>query len=165
MHQRIDRKINYDEDGGNVNKLSIMLMMLILVSISVGVASAEEKSSDYPVSTAVVVVGNGRGEVPEALELESGDYFKVVLYAAGGTGYNWALDNESLKSIEVVANSSVPVNHLPLAGGPVRWEFYLRLKPGATEPENLHFYLSRPWDKNQKPAQMFDLAVAIKTNT
>jgi len=111
----------------------------------------------------VVVVGDSNEKFPEAIEVNTGDYFKVVLHAAGGTGYGWALDSESLKLIELVSSNVAQVNSQSLlVGGKAIWEFYLRLKPEMTGQETIHFYLSRPWEKNEKPAQVFDLTVVAK---
>ena len=147
-----------------VRKISVMLVMILtMATISSGAASAgEKKTNDYPVIATVVVVGDSSGNSPEAIKVKPGDYFKVVLYAAGGTGYGWMLDSKSLISIKAVADSVAPVNSQPLAGGKAKWEFCLRVKPEAAGQETLHFYLSRPWEKNGKPARVFDLNVVAK---
>jgi len=147
-----------------VKMISVMLAMVLAIGmIATGMASAEEKKTeDYPESVTVVVIGDSSVKAPEVITVFPGDYFKVVLYAAGGTGYCWMLDSDSLISIKMVANSSSPVSSLTLAGGKVRWEFYLRVKPETTGQEILHFYLSRPWDKNEKSDQVVDLTVITK---
>ncbi|MBP2653595.1 MAG: Chagasin family peptidase inhibitor [Firmicutes bacterium] len=147
-----------------MKKISVMLvMMLAMATIASGTASAgEKKAGECPVVSTVVVVGDNSGMAPEAIKVKPGKYFKVVLYAAGGTGYGWQLSDENLVSIEAVADSKGPVDKRPLPGGKARWDFCLRVKPEAVGQETLHFYLSRPWEKGKKPVQMFDLTVVTE---
>ncbi|HWR31092.1 MAG TPA: protease inhibitor I42 family protein [Negativicutes bacterium] len=141
----------------------LVVMMLTLAMLTVGVASAAEKKiDDYPVATTVEVVGANGETKAETINVTPGDYFMVVLYAAGGTGYSWTLDSKNLTLTEVIADSTEPVSSQPLAGGSVRWKFCLRVKPEMVGQETLHFNLSRPWMKDAKPAQAFNLTVVTK---
>ena len=109
-----------------MKKISVMLvMMLIMIIFTVGIASAgDKKPGDYPVNTTVVIIGDSSVNEPEAIEISPGEYLKVVLYAAGGTGYGWVLDSDSLTSIEVVSSNVAQVNSQPLlVGGKARWDF------------------------------------------
>ena len=147
-----------------MKNIGVMLAMVLAIGmIATGMAAAQEKNTEEcPVIVTVVVIGDSNMKVPEAIAAFPGDYFKVVLYAAGGTGYNWILDSDSLTSIEMVTNSTSPVSSLPLAGGKARWEFYLRVKPETKGQETLHFHLSRSWEKNEKSDQVVDLTVITK---
>jgi predicted secreted protein len=145
-------------------KIIVVGMLIIVLAITTGmVAVAAEKSiDDLPIATTVEVVG-GSGELGKAtVSISSGAYFVISLYAAGGTGYNWALDNENLTMTEMITTTTEAVSSEPLAGGPTRWKFCLRVNPGAVGQETLHFNLSRPWMKNEKPAKTFDLTVIAK---
>jgi len=142
----------------------LVVMLLTMAMLTAGVAAAEEKKiDDYPITKMVVVVGANDETRPESISIKPGDYFMVVLYAAGGTGFSWAVDSKNLNLLEAVADSTEPVINQPLAGGEVRWKFCLRGKTEAVGQETLHFYLSRPWMKNTKPAQAFDLTVVVNS--
>jgi Predicted secreted protein len=145
----------------------LVVFLLVLLGVTPLAASAEKEALDFPIVMTIVVVGDpSGGKAPEDIEVAPGDYFKVVLYAAGGTGYSWVLESQSPGTVEIAADHTVPVssqlNGPPLAGGMVKWEFYLHVKAEATGQETLHFTLSRPWEKNQKPARMFDLHVITR---
>ena len=141
----------------------VVALLWIMGMATVALAAAEEKEpSEYPIAATVVVIGANGETGAESISVRPGDYFRVVFYAAGGTGYGWALDSESLSLIEKAAVNTEPVSKEPLTGGKVRWNFYLRVKPEATGQEILHFYLSRPWEKNVKPVQAFDLTLDVK---
>lgn len=127
----------------------------------------ENNELGFPVVMTIEAVG-GRNSatVPETIEIVSGDYFKVVLHAAGGTGYSWVFKREGSGLVEVVADNVIPLsdqlNTPPLAGGPVKWEYYFHAKPETIGQETLRFQLIRPWEKVKKPAQTFDLTVITK---
>jgi predicted secreted protein len=148
----------------NAAKAIIVGMLSIVLAITTGmVATAAETSiDDLPIATTVEVVG-GSGEPGAAtISMPSGAYFVISLYAAGGTGYNWTLDNEKLTMTEMITTTTEAVSSEPLAGGPTRWKFCLRVNSETTGQETLHFNLARPWMKNEKPAKTFDLTVIAK---
>lgn len=145
-------------------KIAIMAILLITLAIAATTVSAEGKDSrDYLVSTTIVLIGDGGGKSAEAIPVKAGDYFKVVLYAAGGTGYEWVLENKDLKLVEAVDEFINPVDGAQnLPGGQVRWVFYLQLKADALGQETLQFALKRPWEPKAEPAQVFGLTVTAK---
>ena len=148
-----------------MKRICVLLAMLLTMAMPTAVVAAaeEKKIDDYPITKMVVVVGANSETRAESISVKPGDYFMVVLYAAGGTGFSWAFDSKNLNLLEAVADSTEPVSSQPLAGGEARWKFCLRVKPEAVGQETLHFYLSRPWMKNAKPAQAFDLTVVVNS--
>ena len=147
-----------------MKRICVLLAMLLTMAMLTAVVAAEEKKiDDYPITKMVVVVGANSETRAESISVKPGDYFMVVLYAAGGTGFSWAFDRKSLNLLEAVADSTEPVSSQPSAGGEARWKFCLRVKPEAVGQETLHFYLSRPRMKNAKPAQAFDLTVVVNS--
>lgn len=146
-----------------MTKRSVLFVMIaMLITIAMGqTAVGAEPAKEYPV-TVMVVAASDSAVAPEEVKVNPGNCFKVILYAAAGTGYGWELDSGTLTSIELLERNVVSVSRLPLEGGPAKWEFCLRVKPQGAGPETLHFSLSRPWEKTEKPARMFDLTVVTK---
>lgn len=141
----------------------IAIVLIALVITATSVAAEEKASPDYPVDTTIVLMGDNSRKGTEAIPVKAGDCFKVLLYAAGGTGYEWVLAAKNLKLVEPVGESVGPVDDVPVSvGGQVRWTFYLRLKDEAIGTERLRFVLQRPGEKNEERAQVFDLTVMAK---
>lgn len=145
-------------------KWALLVVLLTMVVFCGTVAAAEGMAyREYPISATVVVSGDGSASVSESVDVKKGDYFKVVLYAAGGTGYEWTLATQNPLLVEAVGNSTAPVDNTgKLAGGKVRWVFYLKMKADATGQETLQFVLRRSWEKNVQPARSFDLTLVAR---
>ncbi|MCE5286869.1 MAG: protease inhibitor I42 family protein [Pelosinus sp.] len=142
------------------SSLVVALMLVMLLTVIGAAAAEEQKADNYAVVKTVEVNGRSGEIASQEVTVKPGDYIKVNLYAAGGTGYDWQLDSDSADSIQAVSKDTAPVGDKYLAGGPVRWEFVLLVKPEA-KPQTLHFALVRSWEKNKKPAQAFDLKVLL----
>ena len=127
-------------------------------------ASAEGMAyREYPISATVVVTADTNTNVSESIDVKNGDYIKVVLYASGGTGYAWTLATQNPLLVEAVGSSTAPVEGTEkLAGGKVRWVYYLKMKAEASGQETLQFVLSRSWEKNVPPARSFDLTLVVR---
>ncbi len=144
-------------------KCFIMITLSAMMLFS-GVADAKGTTyREYPVSATIVVTEDGGTNVSESIEIKKGEYFKVVLYAAGGTGYDWALGTQNPLLAEFVEKSTAPVAGAEkLAGGKVRWIFVLKMKDDASGQETLQFVLRRSWEKNVPPARTFDLTLVTR---
>ena len=141
----------------------VVLVFSAMVLFSRSAAAEGMAYREYPIGTTVIVAGDCAASASESIDVKKGDYFKVVLYAAGGTGYEWTLANQKPALAESVENSAAPVEGSEnLAGGRVRWVFYLKVKPDASGQETLKFVLRRAWEKNVPPARNFDLTLLAR---
>lgn len=156
------RRRQKNADGDNVKKISLVVVLMLAILLTViGAAAAEEQKTDNYTVAKTIEVTDSSGEISsKEVTVKPGDYIKINLYAAGGTGYGWQLDFYSADSIQEVSKNTVSVGDKHLAGGPVRWEFVLLVKPEA-EAQTLHFALVRPWEKSEKPAKVFDLHIVL----
>lgn len=137
------------------------IALAFLVSCPVQIA-AEAKAPEVPVGALVVVTGDGE-QGAEMIEVKAGQYIKVSLFAAGGTGYSWTLAEPNLALIEPVGDQIEPVDpDSRRVGGRMKWSYYLKVKESASGQEVLKFVLRRPWEKNTPPARSFELTVVTK---
>lgn len=142
-----------------------MILVTLLFALTPGfssAAAAPEKTPDFPVTMTVVVAGDcERGE--ESVEIKPGQFFKVDLYAAGGTGYAWTLVNSDFALLELAGDSAGPVDSdSTRTGGRVKWSYFLKVKEAASGQEVVKFALKRAWEKDAAPARSFDLTVVAR---
>lgn len=145
-------------------KRILCLFLLLALTLSVSLVAAEGMAyREYPISATIMLEGCGNVQYEQTLDLKSGDYFRVELFAAGGTGYQWTLENENPELIKLVYQNSGPVDAAKnIAGGKARTVFIFQATSSTNTPEVLHFALKRPWEKAEKPAQTMELSVTAR---
>ena len=147
-----------------MKKWMILATILAVLSLGSGLAIAAPpvKAPDFPVTMTVILAGDcDRGE--ESIDIQRGQYFKVNLYAAGGTGYTWTLADHEFSLLELAGDSVEPVEPDSMrAGGRVKWSYYLKVKDEAAGQEVIKFVLKRGWEKTASPARSFDLTVVAR---
>lgn len=138
--------------------LIVLSLMLFITMPTAGAAPIEAVNGcQYPISMTVIA----ESDSSQIINVKVGDYFKVTLEAAGGTGYSWQLDNKNMDFVEAVDKTVAPVNpNLHLAGGKVRWEFYFRVKPDALGQDTLQFCLRR--GQNEMPVKKAWLIIIVQ---
>ncbi|MCQ2352823.1 MAG: protease inhibitor I42 family protein [Victivallaceae bacterium] len=96
------------------------------------------------------------------ITLEKGESFTVSLYANASTGYTWEFLRAPDKRIcKIAASRYVPSSTDPYfagAGGKKQWIFQA-VAPGTTM---IRLCYRRNWEKNVRPAKVFDLHVEVK---
>lgn len=143
----------------------MLLVSLVMVATYVTASAEEKKVNEYVITTQIVMSSDTGEKKVDAVEVKPEECFKVILTAAGGTGYSWEFDSKAAVLVEVLDHYTSSVTSEPeLVGGPLRWIFYLRAKENAIGQETLHFYLKRPWESNEKPINTVDLMTVIKVD-
>ena len=131
-------------------------LLLLLVCAVQGVAVAKEISPKVTVR----VDGMGQDAVEMAVNLSPGEYMRVELTAASGTGYEWKLEEEP-KFVRVDKTGPEPVNpEKNLSGGPYRTVYTLQAgeAPGT---ESIRFVLARPWEGNKAAAKSVSITMTV----
>ncbi|MBP2656904.1 MAG: Chagasin family peptidase inhibitor [Firmicutes bacterium] len=135
--------------------VSLVIMMFISMTASGSVPIEEVKWCHYPIS--MTVMGNGDNQT---VDVKAGNYFKVTLESAAGTGYRWELDNKNMVLVNAAEQNVASVDKVFLPGGKVRWEFYYKVNPTASGQETLRFSLRRC--RGEIPAKEFLLTVIAR---
>ena len=145
------------------NQYTVMLMLAL--TLVCGTADAEGMAyREYPIAATVIIAGDCSESAAESIDVKRGEYFKVILYASGGTGYEWMVTDKNLSMVEVVNKSVAPVDSsTKLVGGKVRWTFYLKMKDDVSGQETIPFVLKRAWEKNELPARKCELTVGSRS--
>ena len=146
-----------------MNRKPWIQLIMLGIALLWSSAGASVQAADLPVTMAVVVAGDCEGRGGETIEASPGQTFKVELFAAGGTGYSWTLENKQLALMEALGDEAGPVDPTAnLVGGRTKWTFFLKLKEDAVGQETLNFALKRGWEKNVVPIRAFALTVTAK---
>lgn len=146
-------------------KLFCILFLLVGITVAVPRTALAEGMSYREISMqeTVIVDGQKTNASDYRMEVKPGAYIRVELVAAGGTGYEWKLLNEDLQTTEVSYKTSEPVKvELNRTGGPIKTVFIMKVKENARGEEKLVFNLVRPWEKQGKEAQTFELTVWLR---
>lgn len=106
---------------------------------------------ELPVSATVRV--DERDTTTVGVDIKPGECLRVELFAAGGTGYDWVIDNTTLQLLEVKYHTTGSVHSEGLVGGPVRTVFILQAKEGVRGKETVVFSLRRPWESDDMAAK------------
>ncbi len=97
-----------------------------------------------------------------SITVKKGESFSLSLYSNGSTGYAWEFFRAPDKKVcKVTASRYVPASRDPYfvgAGGQMQWIFQA-VAPGKTR---LRLYYRRNWEKNVRPAKVFDLEVEVR---
>jgi predicted secreted protein len=154
------------EGGIEMKKNQYIVMMVLALTLVCGTAAAEGMAyREYQIGTTVIIAGDCSESAAESIDVKRGEYIKVILYAAGGTGYEWVVTDKNLSMVEVVNNSVAPVDSsTKLVGGKARWTFYLKMRDDASGQEVVPFALKRAWEKNEPPARKFELTVVARSS-
>ena len=141
----------------------ILLCGLIWLLLPLSLAAAEGMAyREYPLSASIMLDSEGRLSSEQALQLREGDFFRVELRTAGGTGYQWELKNDAPELAQVVYRATEPLDAnapIPLAGGKTRTIFIFRVASASVLSETLRFSLERSWETHVKPLQELTLTV------
>lgn len=153
-----------DEMGGDTMKRWLIGGALaVLFALGGGTGWAAAQPAEVPVSLTFVLGGDCDGRAAETIEVGAGSNFKVVLYAAGGTGYAWTLAESGLDGLALVEHTVGPVDpSAKLSGGRLKWSFVLQAPATSAGQTALKFALQRSWEKNTPPVRTLDLAVIVK---
>lgn len=139
--------------------LAMMSTSFFLWGLASGMVSADGMArAETPIAMNIKV-----DAVSEVLgfDIKAGEFFKVELYAAGGTGYEWVLLNKDLQLVEVMSRSTGPVTETPnLVGGKMRTIYILQAKSGTAGQETVAFSLRRSWE----PANLAAKTVTCEVN-
>lgn len=134
----------------------IVALMLLFACALQGAAFAKEITP----KVAVRIDGMGQGLTEVAVNLLPGEYIRVELTAASGTGYEWKLMEEpKLARVE----KSGPEQVYPdknLSGGPNRVIYTLQAGE-ASGTESLHFVLARPWEDNKLTVKKLSVNMTV----
>lgn len=148
--------------GEMLKKTVVMLSMSLFIwGMGAAVALAQDVPGREP-PIAVTVKADADDAAGEGLtvDIKAGDFFKVELYAAGGTGYEWELLNKALKLVKV--ENSYSVAETPnLAGGKMRTVYILQAKPGTAGQETVVFALRRSWQPANMAARTVSCEVKV----
>ena len=100
------------------------------------------------------------------LHLDKGDTLTIQLVSNPTTGFQWKIDAPSYDKevMSIRDDAFIPPNtpntDAPVCGAPGKHRFSFQVeKPGRT---GLHLVYVRPWEKDRKPVQEFDLVVIVR---
>ena len=143
------------------NMFAILSMSFLIWGMAAAVVSAEDIAVREP-PIAMTVKADADDTATEGLvvDIKAGDFFKVELYAASGTGYEWELLNKDLQLLEV--ENSYSVMETPnLAGGKMRTVYILQAKPDTVGQETVVFSLRRSWQPADMAAKTINCEVKV----
>ncbi|MBP2643240.1 MAG: Chagasin family peptidase inhibitor [Firmicutes bacterium] len=144
-----------------MKKIIIILSLIMCITLPGAASVKEVKNYQYPISMTVIAPEDSSGGASQIIEVNTGDYFKVGLEAAGGTGYRWQLDDNNMDIVEFVDQTAAPVDPVfRMPGSKIRWEFYFKVKPNVSGQQPLRFYLRRGLD--EIPVKEFLLTVIVQ---
>jgi predicted secreted protein len=123
-------------------------------------ANAATAEKPLPIAMNVKVTALNASSETLGFTIKPGEYFKVELYAAGGTGYEWVLVNKKLNLVKIASHFAGPEKTPALPGGIERTVFLLQAKPGTSGKETVTFSLRRVWE----PADMAAKTVHCEVN-
>ena len=119
----------------------------VVMWVAAPTTAAAEGMAYRELPVGVTVRIDERDTTTVGVDITPGECLRVELLAAGGTGYDWVIDNTALQLLEVKYHTEAPVMHANgLTGGPVRTVFILQAKEGVRGKETVVFSLRRPWE-------------------
>jgi len=148
--------------GEMLKKMFTMLSVSFLIwSMAPVVALAADVTVQEP-PIAITVKASADNATSEGLvvDIKAGDFFKVELFAASGTGYEWELLNKALQLVKV--ENSYSVMETPnLAGGKMLTVYILQAKPDTVGQEVIVFSLRRSWQPANMAAKTVNCEVRV----
>lgn len=142
--------------------LAMMSTFFLFWVLAAGMVSADGTArGEKPIAMNIKVDAEDAASEVLGFDIKAGEFFKVELYAAGGTGYEWVLLNKDLQLVKVVSSSTGPVTDTPnLLGGKIRTVYILQAKPHTAGQETVAFSLRRAWE----PANMAAKTISCEVN-
>ncbi|MEN6411219.1 MAG: protease inhibitor I42 family protein [Veillonellales bacterium] len=144
--------------------LAMMSTSFLLWCLAAGMVSADGMASaETPIAMNIKVDAKDAANEVLSFDIKAGEVFKVELYAAGGTGYEWVLLNKDLQLIEVVSSSTGPAMETPnLVGGKMRSVYILQAKSDTAGQETVVFSLRRSWEPANMAAKTINCEVNVR---
>jgi predicted secreted protein len=141
--------------------VAVLSMSFLIWGMGAAVTLAQDMPGREP-PIAVTVKADADDATGEGLtvDIKAGDFFRVELYAASGTGYEWELLTKDLRLVEVV-NSYAAMETPDLAGGKMRTVYILRAKPDTVGQETVVFSLRRSWQPANMAAKTINCEVRV----
>ncbi len=131
----------------------VLFFCLLLLCISVPVFAQETMRDSCRIGVTVDLASDQK--LPEkTITVVPGNCVRVILYASGGTGYSWELQEED---VNLFSKKVQPLKQDGLLGGPEVTTFVFKIGEEDSLPRTIHFELKRPWEKGLPPAQSFQL--------
>ena len=134
----------------------LMLITMLTMLLFAGIAQANE-------SYEIAIDANGPAIIKSSIiVLKPGATINVVLYASGGTGYQWQTNLDKTKLVKLISQNVSPAYaSKDFVGGRMKYEFTMQVQNIAASRENVNFDLVRVWEKGVKPAKSFVLSVML----
>ena len=148
----------------NGKTLKIVLIMSFYIWSMVAVAAAAEDTTSQEPIIAMTIKADASGAVSEVLPvaIKAGEFFKVQLSAASGTGYEWVLLNKDLRLIEVINRSTDPTTDpLDVPGAKMCTAYILQAKPDIAGQETITFCLRQGWKLANMAAKTINCEVKV----
>ena len=148
---------------------ALLIMLAFLVVPVMSVLAAPETTGqegmayrEYPISATIMLEGSGEAQYAQTLTLKPGEYFRVELFAAGATGFQWICTPEKPELAKIVYQNTAPVDaYKNMCGGKTKTVYIFRVNAGVNDQETLQFSLQRSWEKEIKPLQTLELTVNV----
>lgn len=153
-------KIPYREMFKKV--FALLSMSLLIGSVAAAVVLAEDRAfqEEAPIAMTVKVDADDAASEGLAVDIKAGDFFKVELYAASGTGYDWEVLNKALQLVKVEKRYSV-METPDLPGGKMCTVYILQAKPDTVGQETVGFSLRRSWEPANMAAKTINCEVKV----
>lgn len=127
------------------------LSFLIIFSLS---AFASTKQECFPIKTIT------RGYNNKVVAVARGASFRIELPSNPTTGYDWQIEKIDKKHCYVLTSGFIPASNKNLVGaGGLKWWEIKAVKKGITK---IKIRYVRPWEKDKKPAETFEIKLSIK---
>ena len=133
--------------------LFFCMMMLLCTGVT---ASAQEAVRDSCRIGATVDLSENWNLPEKTITVMPGDCVRVRLYAHGGTGYSWEMQEED---VNLFSKKIQPVSPEIRMGGPEMTTFIFKIDEAEELPRTIHFELKRPWEKDLPPTQSFQVTL------
>ncbi len=134
-----------------MKKIIIFLSFMIIFPLS---AFASTKQECFPIKTIT------RGYNNKAVTVAKGASFRIELPSNPTTGYDWQVEKIDKKHCYVLTSGFIPASNKNLVGaGGLKWWEIKAVKKGTTK---IKLRYVRPWEKDKKPAEIFETRVNIK---
>lgn len=147
-------------------RLALLTILSLVLAAAPFTVSAEGMAyRETPVNmTLKVDVLDSNSEVV-SFHVKPGEAFRVELFAAGGTGYEWELVTKDLTRLSVLSHSTAPVTTAPgLTGGKLKTVYVLQAKPESAGVEQVTFSLRRSWEAPELAARTVVCEVKVSKN-
>lgn len=134
----------------------IILITLVTMLLIANLAYAND-------SYEIAIDANGPAIIKSSIIVfRPGATINVVLYAPGGTGYEWKTNLDKTKLVKLVSQNVSPAYaNKEFTGGKMKYEFTLQVQNVITDREEVEFALARNWEKGKKPIKEFELSVML----